>query len=176
MVLWDTAGVESHSANTTLASQLASIYRNPDGAVFVYDVNNDITLHSLTYWVSDILLKTLAETSTNPVRTFLIGNKFDVPQDGDTVGEDAVRNWAEEQLPECFQKGHLYRTSAKLGLSNGNVRNVFQKIATALYRESQSPGEKSPDSSLDRQERGLRLMGHTVPGTDTLGDTGRCYC
>lgn len=125
LAVWDTGGIERFRAATT---QLSSLYRNADAAVFVYSVDEPLSLHSLASWLQDL------QCFGPDAMRFLVGNKSDLEME---VDESAAKSFAisrDLSMP--------FLISAK---TNDGVLETFQSIASRLHR--QFCGSQVSDSS-----------------------------
>ncbi|KAF7285326.1 hypothetical protein GWI33_011119 [Rhynchophorus ferrugineus] len=110
---WDTAGQERFRE-----SMLKSYYRNAHAVVFVYDVSEPTTFHSLRKWIEESENNFLTE-----VPKIIIGNKCDkgivVPRRDAQVLADSFN------IP-------LFETSAKDDSGCDNVDGIFFTLAQKL--------------------------------------------
>lgn len=117
-------------------------YRNVHAVVFVYDVTNAASFHSLPAWIEECRQHALG----TEVPRILVGNKCDL-QDSVQVGTDVAQQFADtHSMP-------LFETSAKNPNSQGDassgnsdhVEAIFMTVAHKLKSQkplvlSQPPG------------------------------------
>ncbi|XP_029021393.1 RAB33B, member RAS oncogene family a [Betta splendens] len=129
--LWDTAGQERFRK-----SMVQHYYRNVHAVVFVYDVTNAASFHSLPAWIEECKQHALG----TEVPRILVGNKCDL-QDSIQVSTDVAQQFADvHSMP-------LFETSAKNPNNNDNercgrgnndhVEAIFMTVAHKL--KSQKP-------------------------------------
>ncbi|EDR27589.1 hypothetical protein, conserved [Entamoeba dispar SAW760] len=127
MQIWDTAGQERFRNIT------ASYYRNAQGVIIVYDVNDIGTLEKVDSWFNEVKER----TGANPPVVFLVGNKSDSPNP--TVSKEMVKNVVNKLggIPE-------YNCSAKEGTG---VNEIFNALAEAMMDKSNqgSNGSSKPN-------------------------------
>jgi small GTP-binding protein len=71
--LWDTAGQEK------FRSVAKSYFKNADGCIVVYDVNNRMSFKSVPFWMNEFVSKTRNLKSNIKLRPVLVlGNKIDI--------------------------------------------------------------------------------------------------
>ncbi|EKE39311.1 hypothetical protein ENUP19_0047G0004 [Entamoeba nuttalli] len=123
MQIWDTAGQERFRNIT------ASYYRNAQGVIIVYDVNDIGTLEKVDSWFNEVKER----TGANPPVVFLVGNKSDSPNP--TVSKEMVKNVVNNLggIPE-------YNCSAKEGTG---VNEIFNALAEAMMDKSNQGGNGS---------------------------------
>ena len=69
--VWDTAGQERFKSLTN------SFFKNAQGILLVYDVNNKESFYSLKQWIESII-EQLGEVNTSKVKLIILGNKCDL--------------------------------------------------------------------------------------------------
>lgn len=112
--IWDTAGQERFKAIT------ASYYRNTQGVLIVYDVNNRDTFNNITKWVNEFDNHRLLN-----VKKVLVGNKLDLARD---VSYEEGKELADRLgLP-------FYEVSSKEFV---NIEKVFFDLADSIVPEKQ---------------------------------------
>ncbi|KAL7721005.1 Sphingomyelin phosphodiesterase [Entamoeba marina] len=125
MQIWDTAGQERFRNIT------ASYYRNAQGVIIVYDVNDVNTLEKVDSWFNEVKER----TGSNPPIIFLVGNKSDCPNP--SVSKEMVKNVVAKLggVPE-------YTCSAKEGT---RVSEVFTTLAETMMNKVGKPTDKQVD-------------------------------
>ncbi|XP_072291517.1 RAB33B, member RAS oncogene family a [Eucyclogobius newberryi] len=156
--LWDTAGQERFRK-----SMVQHYYRNVHAIVFVYDVTNAASFHSLPVWIEECQQHALG----SEVPRILVGNKCDL-QDSLQVCTDTAQQFADSHSMPLFE------TSAKSpgGPEEGGHRDsdhveaIFMTVAHKLKSQkplvlSQLPAEsRGPTVNLSRAlEEGGRGWG-----------------
>ncbi|KAL3973621.1 solute carrier family 15, member 5 [Sarotherodon galilaeus] len=125
--LWDTAGQERFRK-----SMVQHYYRNVHAVVFVYDITNAASFHSLPAWIEEIL----------------VGNKCDL-QDSVQVNTDLAQQFADaHSMP-------LFETSAKNPNSQGDENNgnsdhveaIFMTVAHKLKSQKPLVLSQPPEAS-----------------------------
>ncbi|KAL7717642.1 Sphingomyelin phosphodiesterase [Entamoeba marina] len=95
--LWDTAGQEKFMNIT------AAYYRNTQGIIIVYDVNNKDTLDNVDKWFTEVNTR----TRTEPPVVLLVGNK----KEEDTTTIDIAKSISEKygavKTLECSAKNNV---------------------------------------------------------------------
>ncbi|KAH0791997.1 small GTP-binding protein [Histomonas meleagridis] len=116
--IWDTAGQERYRC-------LSPIYcRDAQIGFIVYSVADRKTFEIIDYWVTS-----LTENSGTNVLLFLIGNKIDLPREGDGVPIDEGIAKAEE-IHASF-----YEISAKTG---SGVNELIQMVAHEFVQSKET--------------------------------------
>lgn len=145
--LWDTAGQERFRK-----SMVQHYYRNVHAVVFVYDITNAASFHSLPAWIEECKQHALG----TEVPRILVGNKCDL-QDSVQVNTDLAQQFADaHSMP-------LFETSAKNPNSQGDrdygnsdhVEAIFMTVAHKLKSQkplvlSQPPEASGGTISLNR--------------------------
>lgn len=127
--LWDTAGQERFRK-----SMVQHYYRNVHAVVFVYDMTNLASFHSLPSWIEECKQHLLA----NDIPRILVGNKCDL-RNAIQVPTDLAQKFADtHSMP-------LFETSAKSPNDNDHVEAIFMTLAHKLKSHkplmlSQPPG------------------------------------
>lgn len=115
--IWDTAGQERYRSLTPM------YYRNAKAALVCYDMSNiEETFEKAKYWIEQLLLNR-ENSSEDPIRIEVIGNKLDLVEDADLSSvEDFCR----------ARKIKTYQTSSKAGLG---IAEVFDDVVDAIPDE-----------------------------------------
>ncbi|XP_023782173.1 ras-related protein Rab-33B [Cyanistes caeruleus] len=114
--LWDTAGQERFRK-----SMVQHYYRNVHAVVFVYDMTNIASFHSLPSWIEECKQHLLA----NDTPRILVGNKCDL-RSAIQVPTDLAQKFADtHSMP-------LFETSAKNPNDNDHVEAIFMTLAHKL--------------------------------------------
>ena len=112
--IWDTSGQDRFRSMTNL------YYRDAQVAILTYDVTNEQSLDSLTYWLKELNDK----VDQDNMLLCLAGNKNDVDSSQKKVTTAKGKEFAEKN------NMIFYETSAKTG---AGVKELFQAIATKEY-------------------------------------------
>ena len=112
--IWDTSGQDRFRSMTNL------YYRDAQVAILTYDVTNEQSLDSLTYWLKELNDK----VDQDNMLLCLAGNKNDVDASQKRVQTAKGKEFAEKN------NMLFYETSAKTG---AGVKELFQAIATKEY-------------------------------------------
>ena len=115
--LWDTqiGGYERRRYSSTNNNHF---YRNLNGALLVYSVEDSYTFENLQKWIEDA-------SKHVPIEPFVwavIGNKCDLPNDVEKIKVDQLCEWLQTKL--------FYSVSAKTG---HNVMEAFQDVVTTIH-------------------------------------------
>ena len=104
--IWDSAGQERFKSITK------SFFRNTNGILFVYDITNRKTFHSVKDWIKD------SELNASNFEKILLGNKIDL---------ESKRQVKKTELEEYGLKKKIdtLETSAK---TNINIELAFKKL------------------------------------------------
>ena len=130
MTIWDTCGEEKFRALTR------QYYRDTNGILLIFDLNNSKTFLNLKTWLKDI-----KEVAPKNVIIILIGNKLDIR-----------RNINKEDIEKFIDDNFLiyYEISAKNGI---NVDLAFEKLAREVVEKMREENENRlkefGESSLD---------------------------
>ena len=90
--MWDTAGQEK------FRSVAKSYFKNADGCIIVYDVNNRHTFKSIPYWLEQFLGKSRVLDISMPMRPILVlGNKTDLGFELKQIPTQELMRFSEEQ-------------------------------------------------------------------------------
>ena len=112
--IWDTSGQDRFRSMTNL------YYRDAQVAILTYDVTNEQSLDSLSYWLRELNDK----VDQDNMLLCLAGNKTDVEASKKKVSTIRGKEFAEQNNMIFFE------TSAKTGTG---VKELFQAIATKEY-------------------------------------------
>ena len=93
LTLWDTAGQERYR------SLPRKYYRNVDGVLLLFDVNNKETFEDVNNWIKEIndysgksIAKEGEEKKENDIVIYLLGNKIDIlDNEGEKVTKDDIK-------------------------------------------------------------------------------------
>lgn len=119
--VWDTAGQERYKSLTN------AFFRNAQGIILVYDVNNLETFENLKYWLQSINLNLGEE---NDLKKIIIGNKIDLPRE------------VSKEEAEKFSKSHkvaYFETSAK---DNTGIPESIRYLAGEVLKDKINPQGK----------------------------------
>uniref|UniRef100_A0A8V0XUC0 RAB33B, member RAS onco family n=1 Tax=Gallus gallus TaxID=9031 RepID=A0A8V0XUC0_CHICK len=127
--LWDTAGQERFRK-----SMVQHYYRNVHAVVFVYDMTNLASFHSLPSWIEECKQHLL----TNDIPRILVGNKCDL-RNAIQVPTDLAQKFADtHSMP-------LFETSAKNPNDNDHVEAIFMTLAHKLKSHKPLMLSQPPD-------------------------------
>lgn len=130
--LWDTAGQERFRK-----SMVQHYYRNVHAVVFVYDMTNMASFHSLPSWIEECKQHLLA----NDIPRILVGNKCDL-RSAIQVPTDLAQKFADtHSMP-------LFETSAKNPNDNDHVEAIFMTLAHKLKSHKPLMLSQPPDNGI----------------------------
>lgn len=130
--LWDTAGQERFRK-----SMVQHYYRNVHAVVFVYDMTNMASFHSLPAWIEECKQHLLA----NDIPRILVGNKCDL-RSAIQVPTDLAQKFADtHSMP-------LFETSAKNPNDNDHVEAIFMTLAHKLKSHKPLMLSQLPDNRI----------------------------
>ncbi|XP_031519865.1 ras-related protein Rab-33B isoform X2 [Papio anubis] len=130
--LWDTAGQERFRK-----SMVQHYYRNVHAVVFVYDMTNMASFHSLPSWIEECKQHLLA----NDIPRILVGNKCDL-RSAIQVPTDLAQKFADtHSMP-------LFETSAKNPNDNDHVEAIFMTLAHKLKSHKPLMLSQPPDNEI----------------------------
>lgn len=129
MTLWDTAGSERFRTLTN------NFYRNTDGILLVFCVEDSYTFDNLHGWISDAS----QHIPIDSCEWAVIGNKCDL--------QNEVEKTRIDTLLEKLKIKLFYRVSAKTG---ENVMEAFNKLVVTIHqkRVKRSPQQRK-DTIID---------------------------
>ena len=132
--IWDTAGEEKFRALTK------NYYRDAQGILLLYDVNDRKTFLDLNKWISDIFEICKKEE----ISIILVGNKIDLE-----------RNVKKEEILEFAEKNDFqqFEVSAKNGI---NIDLIFEKLAEEMVEkfennENENKNDKNEDEENEEK-------------------------
>ncbi|XP_036914393.1 ras-related protein Rab-33B [Sturnira hondurensis] len=130
--LWDTAGQERFRK-----SMVQHYYRNVHAVVFVYDMTNMASFHSLPSWIEECKQHLLA----SDIPRILVGNKCDL-RSAIQVPTDLAQKFADtHSMP-------LFETSAKNPNDNDHVEAIFMTLAHKLKSHKPLMLTQPPDDGV----------------------------
>ena len=109
--IWDTCGQERFRSLT------ANYYRNSDGIVLVFDINNPDTFDNLKTWI-----KSLNENAEENIPKIVICNKIDLEHN---ISQSKIKSFMKENNLQIFQ------SSAK---TNINIIEPFDCIVKEVLK------------------------------------------
>ena len=148
MKIWDSAGSEKFKSLT------ASYYRNADGAVLVYSLDNANSLFELQSWSREVC-------NHGDMTRILVGNKNDLV-DARVISEDMAVNFALleniEFVVECSAKRddnveYLFRTIAKKMLSKKMEKGLKENNDRVKYFNSHTALKSKENKILNNDHR-----------------------
>ncbi|VDN07184.1 unnamed protein product [Thelazia callipaeda] len=154
--LWDTAGQERYRQ-----SIVSHYYRNVNAVVFVYDVSNPSSFHSIKDWISECRKNSVSSTNTTP--HILIGNKCDLTPEN-KVKTDVAQMFADQNDMALFE------TSALADAEADHVESIFMTLVHKLQQSK--PMHVQSDEERARNEQKLLLKARDASKEDN--DEGWC--
>ena len=127
--IWDTAGEEKFRALTK------NYYRDAQGILLLYDINDRKTFLDLNKWIIDIYEICKKEE----ISIILVGNKIDLERN---VKKDEIIQFAEKY---GFQQ---FEVSAKNGI---NIDLIFEKLAEEMVEKYEN-NENKNDENEEKEE------------------------
>jgi small GTP-binding protein len=127
--IWDTAGEEKFRALTK------NYYRDAQGILLLYDINDRKTFLDLNKWIIDIYEICKKEE----ISIILVGNKIDLERN---VKKDEIIQFAEKY---GFQQ---FEVSAKNGI---NIDLIFEKLAEEMVEKFENK-EDNNDENEEKEE------------------------
>ncbi|VDK74321.1 unnamed protein product [Litomosoides sigmodontis] len=155
--LWDTAGQERYRQ-----SIVSHYYRNVSAVVFVYDVSNPSSFHSLNDWISECRKHSVSSTNDTP--HILIGNKCDLTLEN-KVKTDAAQMFADQNDMALFETSALADTEAD------HVESIFMTLVHKLQQSK--PMHVQSDEERARKEQRLLLKAGDATA-ETIGEGWCC--
>ena len=116
--IWDLAGQQKFS------NIREAFYKGTDGAVLVYDVTNPSTAEKIVDWIKEI-----KKIVNDNIPMVLVGNKFDLRSETETLSTNEGQMLAEELSKANNMDIMFIESSAKTG---ENIENIFQTIAKSI--------------------------------------------
>lgn len=120
--LIDTTGQEKYK------SLAQSYFKNADGVLFVFSLNDKETLDNLDYWVKSLEESNMANYF---IAKYLVGNKNDLEI---KVNEELINNFK-----KCHNFLDYVSSSAKDDI---NINKIFQDMSEILYNNYIEKGKK----------------------------------
>ncbi|VDO29511.1 unnamed protein product [Brugia timori] len=154
--LWDTAGQERYRQ-----SIVSHYYRNVNAIVFVYDVSNPSSFHSLNDWISECRRHSVSSTNDTP--HILIGNKCDLTVEN-RVKTDVAQMFADQNDMALFETSALADTEAD------HVESIFMTLVHKLQQSK--PMHVQTNEERVRKEQ--RLLLKAGDATAETGGEGWC--
>ncbi|EJW82252.1 hypothetical protein WUBG_06837 [Wuchereria bancrofti] len=152
--LWDTAGQERYRQ-----SIVSHYYRNVNAVVFVYDVSNPSSFHSLNDWISECHRHSVSSTNDTP--HILIGNKCDLTVEN-RVKTDVAQMFADQNDMALFETSALADTEAD------HVESIFMTLVHKLQQSK--PMHVQTNEERARKEQKLLLKASDAAAeTDSEG-------
>lgn len=154
--IWDTAGQER------FASLAPMYYRNAQAALVVYDITKPASFIKARQWV-----KELHEQASKDITIALVGNKFDLVEDDNSMDDSLRKVSIEEGMNLADEEGLLfYETSAK---TSYNVNEVFVGIGNKIPVASLEDGDATAPNGEGRID--------LTSNANALGSgSGDCAC
>jgi len=138
--VWDTAGQERYKSMTN------AFFRNAQGIILVYDVNNLETFENLKYWLQSINLN-LGDNFD--IKKIIIGNKIDLPRE---VTKEEAEKFASQNNVAYFESS---------ALENKGVPESIRYLVEEILKEK-----------LNDKRDSLRLTLKSNKETES----GKCKC
>ncbi|EFO20709.2 RAB-33 protein [Loa loa] len=139
--LWDTAGQERYRQ-----SIVSHYYRNVNAVVFVYDVSNPSSFHSLNDWINECRKHSVSSTNDTP--HILIGNKCDLVVEN-RIKTDVAQMFADQNDMALFETSALADTEAD------HVESIFMTLVHKLQQSK--PMHVQSNEERARKEQKLLL-------------------
>ena len=131
--VWDTAGQERYKSLT------GAFFKNAQGIILVYDVNNLETFENLKYWLQSINLNLGDKTE---IKKIILGNKIDLVRE---VKKDEAEKFA-------LQNGVAYfETSA---LENKGVLESIRFLVEEVLKDKINPPSNKDSLRLTTKNNG----------------------
>ena len=146
LTLWDTAGQERYR------SLPRSYYKNVDGVLLLFDINEKTSFKDVTNWMNEINQYSPVKRNEDEenkeniddVIVYLIGNKIDVINNDETK-EKVTQEEKEELINKLGVK--YYEVSCKWNL---NIEEVMTRIILDSYRCNRRKNRKESTLQLQR--------------------------
>ncbi|GMM33812.1 Rab family GTPase [Saccharomycopsis crataegensis] len=146
VVLWDTAGQERYRTITP------SLYKDTQGILLVYDINNKKTFDELDHWINECI-----DNSSNELKKivfFVVGNKRDKPMDQREVFIEDLQKFSVRMNKHYKKKGvkiaGYYEVSAKY---LDDVKFLFRTFISECVRRSLSTNSSDEDDKWSRSKK-----------------------
>ena len=163
LILWDTAGQEQYR------SMPRKYYRNADGILLLFDINDKKTFEDIEVWMQDIIdntIKNNAIEGENDLIIYLLGNKIDlINKDKDEDKEKVTRKEIEELANKLKVK--YYDISCKWNLNLEEImarivldclkNNRFKKIDKDKPKEENSGGCCGSNKKINKNDEKMKL-------------------
>ena len=134
--LMDTSGQEK------FRSLSSSYFKQTDGVLFVFALNNKLSFEQITEWIN---LFEKEHFGKDNIPKYLVGNKCDLKKFIE-VEEDSINEFLNDKKDMKY-----FQTSAK---DNINIEEVFKEMAEKLYEEYKKSGiENKPQIKLNEQPK-----------------------
>ena len=98
---------------------------NADGAFLVYDISNENSFHSITFWLN-LIKKSIGDNSV----IYLIGNKGDLIERSKNN-----RKVTKEEAIEFSKLNHFQGFCECSALKNVNIKESFTSFYKTLYKK-----------------------------------------
>jgi small GTP-binding protein len=130
MRIWDTAGQERFH------SIISSFYNNVDGALLMYDVNDEKekSIASLKYWHDEVLRK----NAKKHVQIMIIGNKGDKHFSRENIITSGDIKFITQNVNDNIYNVPIVVTNTIDGV---NIDYIFTTMLSILMLNNSSPGE-----------------------------------
>ena len=167
LILWDTAGQEQ------FRSLPRKYYRNADGILLLFDINDKKTFEDIEEWMKDIIENTDkkdAKEGENDLIIYLLGNKIDlINKDKDKDKDEDKEKVTKEEIEELDNKLKVkyYDISNKWNLNVDEVmarivldclkNNRFKKIDKDEQKENNSGGCCGSNKKTNKNDEKMKL-------------------
>ena len=101
---------------------------NADGAFLVYDISNENSFHSITFWLN-LIKKSIGDNSV----IYLIGNKGDLIERSKNN-----RKVTKEEAIEFSKLNHFQGFCECSALKNVNIKESFTSFYKTLYKKNKN--------------------------------------
>jgi small GTP-binding protein len=138
--VWDTAGQERYKSLT------GSFFKNAQGIILVYDVNNLESFENLKYWLQSINLNL---GDQNNIKKIIIGNKIDLSRE---VKKEDAEKFA------VTNSAHYFETSA---LENKGILEAMRFVVEEILKEKLNPNKSKDTIRLTTTSNGDQSSSHS---------------
>lgn len=156
VVLWDTAGQERYKTLTP------SLYKDTNGILLVYDINNKQSLNDIEYWM-DECIENIDTESLSKIVFFVVGNKRDKLMSERKVFIDDLQRFSQMLKTKKYDKKGIkicgyYEVSAKYF---DDVKFLFRTFITQCVNHSPSSSARNSmlNNLSDNESKIIDLTG-----------------
>ena len=120
--LVDTAGQER------FRSIVKAYYKNADGVLFVFSLNDPQTFENIENWIKDFE----QNVAKQDIPKFLVGNK-----------NDLENNIGKEILDDFINKNNVLKYISTSAKNNTNIKELFEEMVEYLYKSNDKTGPQN---------------------------------